>query len=356
MISGADADRLRELQRRAFAPGGGLTAEEAEELRMLTAPRSEDASAPAPEHSPEENPQEGRPSEGRPSEGRPPEQPAQPGIRRRSRLLIPLVAVVALVLGLGIARLVFSPEAPAGPPEMTAAQQQLQGELDAQGDFDPGSLAFAGEKQGAAVWTAARDGDRCVVMVVGEEHGIQCDDPERGSFGNGIIATQVERATDDAVTYYTAYLARVVSGEWAVMLERWDMGPETAWIHQYSDQERALLRVLEDEGFGLRNLSIVGYDGDLPVFVSTGDEQCVAVVDPDTLVADRSCSPSREGTTLAEGTVELGHGHSLYSVTWTRWRGPILTITELTKRANVVGCDAPTGACTAIDDRTGDIG
>src|SRR5690606_18320080 len=36
-----DAARRRELQRRAFSPGGGLTPEEAVELRMLSVPASE---------------------------------------------------------------------------------------------------------------------------------------------------------------------------------------------------------------------------------------------------------------------------------------------------------------------------
>ena len=46
-MSDVDAARRRELQRRLYAPGGALTPEETEELRMLSVPRSADDHASA---------------------------------------------------------------------------------------------------------------------------------------------------------------------------------------------------------------------------------------------------------------------------------------------------------------------
>lgn len=377
-MSAADA-RRRDLQRRAFAPGGGLTPEEAEELRMLSQPVPEAMVAPAeePRDRAAEEPRRSvaepveassarhpdaslrlagaRPAQAAGSAPREdgPEPPASAPVpsRLHPRWLIPIVLLVALVVGLGVGWLVSPRPAHAGPPAMNAAQRQVYDDLVADGGFETGSVSFAGTKHGASVWTAAKTGQECIVMVLDGHRQTQCADPTTGSY-DGLIGVQLETGEGDLRSTITAVLFTDISGERSVMVNKMNTASyDDGWQGQYSPSELDLVHVLEQDGFTGPELMISGYDGDVPIWTTWGDEFCIAVVDPDSHDVTKSCTDPMVGA-----VVEIGFRDAAYSAAFTETRGIAVSVTRDPKGIAAYSCDSATGQCTSIDDTTGDIG
>lgn len=356
MTDHADAARRRELQRRAFAPAGGLTPEEAEELRMLSAPAAtqqlpdvEPATAPA---APAELPASETPTvtESSPESVRAPEPAPEQAVewRRPRRALAVVITVAALVLGVGAGWL-SSPRTAQASPAMTSAQQQIDAEIVASGDFDAGSVRFRGEKDGAALWSAMKNEMPCVVLSVEGERRTGCASETPVNGETALAITQLQIQDGDEVTSYTGYLLQTLSGEWAPMIQQMSMASND-WKAQYNETERALLDVLEKAGLHGPDLTILGYDGDIPIWATWGPDMCIAVVDPDTSAVQQHCTDLN-----SDNALEIALHDSIYRAVWRDQRGPTLTI-EKQAEVSKVFCDAETGDCTSIDDTTGEIG
>lgn len=368
-MSDADAARRRELQHRLYAPGGALTPEETEELRMLSATSAAGEHATAesaavatvrlPEsevHAPAVMTDTVRAPESTVSgEGSPPgirEDASPSASKSRPRWLIPMVAAAALILGLGIGWMTVPHPAVHAAPEMSAEQQKIQREIIKAGEVDADTLEFAGEKYGASVWTAFRGKERCVVIAAQEQRSTACGGTEGGPRSD-TIAAGVNGLQDGGTTRsVNALLAKTMNGDWTVFVQQWEMDvDDDSWQQQYSDTEMRLVGALQDAGFDGQNLTILGRDGDLPIWFDYNGGGCVAVVDPGTLEVTKACGA--DGST---DTVELPYRGTTYSVRWTERRGPVLTMIREGKASTFVSCDAVTGECTSNDDRTGDIG
>ncbi|MFD5224663.1 hypothetical protein ACFWHT_03490 [Microbacterium sp. NPDC058342] len=336
MESEEDAGRRRELQRRAFAPGGALTGAEAEELRMLSVRRGEaevaggdpmetaapgtDAAAPpaTPPASVEEQPSPPVPVE---EPATPEPEPGQETpSRRRPRWLAPVVCAAALLAGLGIAWLT-SPRTSDAAPAMNPEQQRIFAAVaaDDELDLDPESLRFAGEKHGAAVWTATRGDERCVILSMDDERRTGCAEPVTGSYGPRYPVTSIDVAEDGMATTVTAVLAPTLTGEWRVIVNRWQMSLDD-WRSRYTDAEVALVDALMDAGFDPASLSVLGRDGELPIWMQYGDKPCIMIADPDTLEVVSACAES------GASTAEVLYRDSVYVLTWSELRGSTLTI------------------------------
>lgn len=399
MLSESDAARRRELQRRAFAPGDPLTAAEQGELRDLDQ-RHRAASAPAqvpitgaaqgvPGHAERDRPVgpeapivtrvPGSEATSPATEdqvsveaagasavapgalagasgasgasdvtGRTDTRARRPSSRSRRRLISALALLAAVVVG-AAGGLLLSMRMTEPAVVMTDEQQRQFTEIAASGDYDPGSVRFAGGKHGASVWSATReDGTRqCIVLRYGKEHSSACEQPSDEDGDQGVIGVSIDVQTDDGAATITGLLVTTVSGDSAAVVQRHERVEMSGWQGQYTDEELALIEALQDEGLEGSSLQIMGYDLDTPVWAAIrSSETCLAVVDPDAYEVSKNCVPMP-----MEG-IELALPDVTYSLTWSERRGPQLTVI---RHAPSITCDVDSGYCASIDDTTGDL-
>lgn len=323
----ADAARRRELQRRLYSPGGALTAEEAEELRALSTDGAADAPtvASAPDRSSVEASSTVAADEAPAAAAAEPQEataaePSMGGTGRR-RWLISAVAGLAVALGFGIGWLTSS-QPSHSVPKMTSPQARAQDAIEATGEVDPGTLAFAGAKHGAAVWTASRGADKCLAVTLEKQRSIVCADPEEGTYGSGAISTGLQVEHGDTQTAVSVNLVMSVTGEWSVLVDHWQTDlNDTDWEQQYAAADLRLAHALQDDGFDPRNLQLLGRDGDLPIWAYLSDRQCAVIVAPGTLEIMQSCVPAG-----SEEAAEVHHQQATYRVTWSDLHGARLTV------------------------------
>ena len=345
MLEGAEAARRRELQLRAYAPGGSLTDAEAAELRdldsrNLTAPV---VAPPIPEPAPtrddafraaamwagsSQEPRRASPdmdAEQPAADPDPARVPAASARRRfPQRLLIPVIAIVAVVLGLVAGRLVFGEHTP-----MTAAQQTAWAKLDASGTYEPGSLRLVGSKYGVDAWKGTQSASKLECLILTREggsddptdgHSAGCLNPDQRANGEQL---QANLDYSEKRVQYSVWAAVVedINGEQAVVMQRQNMTEGFDWRAMYGESELAMVRELEDAGFSGQMLNILGYDGDTPVWSGVDDEQrqCLMVVQGDGIV--QQCG----GPARIE-PLELTIGDTTYAIEHTPDRGDALTI------------------------------
>ncbi|MFD5213408.1 hypothetical protein [Microbacterium sp. NPDC058345] len=380
MLDETDAARRRELQRRAFAPGDALTAAEVAELRELDARRHAPAAPPdsrrqsEPPH-PAYNPDpvyspepEAEPARKEAALGpalepipepalEPAKEPAlEPTITRqtgdsrggrRGRLLLTLAVVAAALLGFAGGWLL--PIRPAdAAPAMTAEQREQFTQIETSGEYDPGSVRFAGAKHGASVWSATRDdGAReCIVLRFGEKSAGDCYTREQIESWGGGAGAQMQVSVDGELVYLTASVLQGISGEPVTVIQR--MASDGSWRDRFSEGEVVLAEVLVDAGVDANQLQIVGYDDDTPVWLTADGDACLLVVDPVTHDTARGC-----GGLDAQDPLVLALPEVSYSLRWHSPRGPLLTVI---RQAASITCDVDTGYCATVDDTTGEIG
>lgn len=358
MTDPSDAARRRELQRRAFAVGGGLTPEEAEELRMLSAPVAvHEPSAVTPALEPAETAVAAPAAPDEPPAASDPvigsESASGPGhtitpARRPRWALAVVITVAALVLGVGVGWL-SSPRPVQAAPTMTAEQQKIDAEIIASGDFDAGSVRFRGEQDDAALWSAMQKEKPCIVLSVDGQRSTGCVSAERSDGGIDYPVTQLQTQDGDKSTGFTAYLMPTLSGEWAAVLDSVAL-TDSDWQGQYPAEELALIDILEKAGLHGSELQILGYDGDIPVWSTYGLDRCLAVVDPATSTVQQQCMD-----VTSEGPLEIALGDSVYQASWSDQRGPMLTILKQAILKQVT-CDTETGDCTWVDDTPVEVG
>lgn len=330
MLQGSDAAELRALQRKAYGRDGGLTPADAARLHALETARAETPAAAAGATSPEapataapvvdpadipraaaadgetsgagEAPRgedevaTGRGTEGGRSEA--PEAVSASGLRRMLRQhwrLVAASAAVLLMVGLAAGWALFGRAE--GGLDLTAEQQERRAELQADGDFDAGSLRAIGQDDDALVWYATKDDGEmiCLTLDIPEESATQChraEDFERDN-GLGISVSVTAQGDDDGTAQQIwASVARATSGEMVAFVQRWDTGRED-WLSQFEGKDRERAKQFVEEGFQEYSFSIVGYFAGEPVWsgqkLDDGKSVHCLVVD---YIGATECGPS----------------------------------------------------------------
>ncbi len=264
--------------------------------------------------------------------------------------MLPLVAVLAVFVGLGAGWLAF--ERDAILPGMTAEQQETLTGLEASGTLDPGSVRLLGSKHGADVWEATRDEGALTCLVLTKTPAQQshaCDEWRDDGAGLG-VQTSLSFEEDGEQFMVWAVLVENIDGERVAIIQRQSSDETWDWRSQYTESELAVVDQLEAGGFDGEWLQLVGYDGEQPIWVHQAERGCVLVVQNDGTIA-QECS---EAILDIDQTIDLALPGVTYSVRNTANRGMTLTIVR-TPGIDAVRCDTETGTCESIDDKTGEV-
>ncbi|MCM3779626.1 hypothetical protein [Microbacterium hydrocarbonoxydans] len=366
MLHADEIEELRALQARAYGRGGALTDAEARRLMELESSRSSalddhvhGAGGLAPDAEPEVAPELPVVTESG-ARGRtgdvsdfasdsPPEHSVSPvparsglGAAVRDHTKAAVAASAALLLiGVGAGWALFGAEGVESA--LTAGQQERRLELQADGEYDDGSVRLVAEDDDAVVWYATRDGseETCVILDVGEASQEQCG-PTDGIEDTALsvsVSVPVDDPDDPAEAYGTsvsAVLARATTGEPLAWVQRWE--PQDSMLGQFDGPDRERAEELVDQGY-LPSLSIVGYFHDQPVWVaekpadgtqSGGMLRCMIVDATDEAAA---CQASQDSTAEIRA-LSVEEGADGTTVTWslhvrfTNWMNPYLTIEQ----------------------------
>lgn len=324
---------------RAYAPGGSLTDAEAAELRdldarNLTAPV---IAPPVPEPTPTRDDgfrasalrtdpstlkgssvehAEMPPASETPN--LPPDEVPAAGRTTMSlrsiprRVIVPVVAVIAIVVGLLAGRAMFGDHGPV----MTAEQQDTWVRLQSMTQYDAGSVELVGSKDGVDVWKATQNegASECLLLTrdpgspgLPGGTGVNCLNPKT-ALGEtlGASLTYVEKGTEYSVW---ASSAEDINGNPFIAVQRQSMSEEWDWHVQYDKAELKTISVIEATGMDGQSLSILGYDGDTPVWLGFESQPCIVIVQPQDVVA-KKCG----NLALGSPPLELTVGDSTYSV------------------------------------------
>ncbi|MGW9627858.1 hypothetical protein [Microbacterium sp. NPDC055521] len=375
MLNQAESSRRRELQRRAFAVGGGANDAELAELRELDARAAADPvvapaavpaardSASSPQHPDHDQHLTGpRPAEprdhdrplnehgliehgpiehgliehglnehgllassqdaaGGPDEHEPsaPAGGAAPRRRRPSIPLLVLSTLIVLLLGFGGGWMLLNRDS---TPTMSAEQAKAMAEIEKTARFDPGSMTYLGEQYDASLWRAtSKNGEEiCLAIHVIDRNGHQCMSPadEDTPFAQP-VGVSLNRSDGDVQWSYWATLVTDITGREVLVVQRYDMAAGFDWEAQYTEDERRYIRVLEADGVDPNTLQIIGYDDDVPIFLSQDGHTCIYVADPETDALAKTCDPS-------DGVYSLQVDDVRYEMHESNPRGPTLTI------------------------------
>lgn len=371
----AGDDDLRELQRKAYGRGGGLTDAEAERLHALEAARVEDARAevagadevaspvlapavavptasgpvspvpgeavaPAPEAAEREAASEEVPSAA--SDG-----PAAATTWRRflaARWKAAAAASALLIaVGLGAGWALFAPHTESIPLSADEVQRRIA--LSEKGGYDEGSVRAIARDDDALVWYATKsDPDLlCLILDVGEDSSANCVAEEE--VANYPLSASVFVQDDEGSDGYfggtsvSAFAVTATNGEPMVSIQRWNA--TESMLDQYEGEERDRAVELVSDGFQ-PDVSLIGYFRGQPVWFGTQDGQSCVLVDA---TGDRGCRAGSEPTDAIEfGAVDPNGAASwTVSVRFTRWHVPYLTVTEGEGVATTVVIDSESG-------------
>ena len=346
MLTPEESAELRGLQRRAYAPDGGLSTVDAARLRELEARRVRQAGPPAESSStvPHTTQVDGEfgsdvplvgtagasdpqtPADEATAAGDSDPEPPARGVRMllRQPWLPAAVAGVALLAGFGIGAFVNSDAITTFA--VAAANAGQRADLEATEDYDPGSVVAVAEDHGAVIWRATQaQGERqCIVVTFDERSEHQCvasEDLETN--GAWVVSASIPLPAegDRARETLNASLLQDVRGRITVVTQLWS-AEGWDWRSQYTPEELTVVDRLEDEGFTGQNLQILGYDGTTPVWLDYSGRLCVIVATPDR--TDQACD--EDGQQSVRLTVPADEGSTDYVVTETETRGPVLTI------------------------------
>jgi hypothetical protein len=346
-----DVDELRALQRKAYGPGGGLSAAEASRLdalqeraRLDDAPAgaSEDAGMPhdgdveavgddpAETEATEEEPEAtGEPAAAAPS--------ARQVLSGQWRVLL-VAAIVVLGVGLGAGWMLFAPR-PSGI-ELTEEQRERGHTFADSEDFDSGTLRAVGRDEDAVAWYGTkRDGQLvCLLLDVGGIADTECvtaEDVQPFALSTSVMAPTpaTDEETDHEPTSVSAYLALSTEGLPMVGIHRWTAA--NSMLTGFAGEDRDRAEELLEEGY-VASLSIIGLFGDQPVWLA---ERYTADTEPETCLivdgADRvtQCAPSASAREDGISVVAIDGGRdpsraTVLTLAFTESQAPYLTITE----------------------------
>jgi hypothetical protein len=220
MLTPEEFAELRALQRRAYAPGGGLDGADAARLadleerhRMPAPPASATGSEPSSDSA--STPADVDPSSALDQVSRPDlhatEAPAATEAasprraRRFSRRRVPVLLAAAVLVGLGAGWMLFEGTVADGMRALAHADERTQ--VEAQDDFDAGSVSFVDERDGVTVWHARKSEpelQQCMIIQVREQITSQClpdADVERyGSLAVGFVIDGDEEGSSQQVS------------------------------------------------------------------------------------------------------------------------------------------------------------
>ena len=288
MPAETDADERRALQRKAFAPGGVLTAAEARRLRALDDALRRAAVPPPASPAPADRAADSAVSpdapfdvvrgEQRPeppngfTESEPVDVVAVPEPPRRGwarpAWALGVAAVVVLALGVGIGGVLFAPRTDG--ITLSGEQQQRRVELAAEPSFDADSIRAVAQREGALAWYATKDGGEvhCLILDVGPRSQQDCRSTEEIDSG---LMTGVPLESDDSPGELTrsdetvfARLFLSTGGEPLAAIRQW--GTSTALSEQFEGVDGERAAALVEEGYDL-GLTMVGRFRDRPVWL-----------------------------------------------------------------------------------------
>jgi hypothetical protein len=385
MLSSGEAVELRELHRRAYAPGGSLSAADAARLHNLEDKRVAEV-VPARDAERARVVSGGRlaadpagsalvggttpvggsgqavgPDAGAPvldAEGHAGAAVPVARAKKRTPWVSLAAGAAALLVGLGVGWvLAESRHAPASV--VVTAEQQARGEQIAPDGTDPGSVLVLGEREGIIAWYLTKDEGKSTCLVLdggGEEIETSCSRTE--SLSAYPVSTAVDILSDDDYIDVTfANLAFGPDGAPAVSLSGYRT-IETNAERYVSDEERTIAADLNDAGYRADSIYVVGYHAEEPIWtaISAAGEYCLIRVSSDAEpLAD--CGPFgdlREDP-LTIAFVESGED-AIYSVVAQLSSAPdrpeFLTITETA--IGTTDVDVETGE--VVDEASGDAG
>lgn len=293
MLQESESAELRALQVRAYGRGGGLAEADAARLLELESQRVESAevarTAVAAPVVPGVNPVDVvHPTDGsvlphaealvsdtssavpadEGSPGRPLEETGlRAAIRQHWKAAVAASAAM-LVIGLGVGWALFGHTGDV--VALTSEQQQRRAELQAEGEFDAGSLRAIGQDEGALVWYATKDDGEtiCITLDTAERSADQCQPAADLDNGNGIGVSASVTVSDEEgepPEQVWASAARAMNGEVVAIIQRWQ-SDQDSWLAQFQGEERERAEQLIEEGFEEYSFSIVGYFRDAPVW------------------------------------------------------------------------------------------
>jgi hypothetical protein len=191
---------------------------------------------------------------------------------------------------------------------MTAAQTDTWTTMEEGGEYDPGSIELLGEREGASLWSGTRnDGDLdCLILTFGEEESGQClppdTDPEQGQLS---ATLQVER--DGRQTEFWGFVMTDLHGNEDGYIQVVDLGyQEEGWGWRFTEDEQVIVDQLEAAGFNPMTLSVIGYDGDTPVWLAEEGETCLIVV------VDGEIAQACTGEFYGDAVLQLAAEETIY--------------------------------------------
>lgn len=310
MLPDSERDELRVLQRKAYAPGGAVTAAEAERLRALEDAQRRSIRQGREAAAPSVDGEAAGEDAGEPLITRVPQTPPvsvptvapssdavaadeSPDVRRPRPLVArPLVAVLAAAalvgIGFGAGWALFADRS--AEPPLSAAEEERRAELAADGGFDASSLRPIARDDDALAWFATQDGGErvCLILDVGAASSQECEDRDAES-GRGPWTSVLVQADDvdpgagagaEATVSVNALMLFATDGEPLVAIQRWSQSAAMATQFPAEDRERA--SELIDQGF-TAELSLIGSFGERPVWLGTrfdaqgAAERCLVV-------------------------------------------------------------------------------
>jgi len=345
MLSESEAAELRSLQERAYGRDGELSAEDAlrlHELELTLRPEvmtvvAEPAevsgpatlSGPATVSDSATSSASGSVSTPEPVDGfdAAPSPKAEASAPPRSRRRLAFGAAGVLLVGLGVGWVLWGWNSAEFALATTHSEQRA--ELEASGDFDPGTVAAMSENHGVVIWRAERDqGDQdCVIVTTSSMTQSGCATMEDSSMGGASATITVPEGDALEGQTLSAYLLLSVTGEVVPTVQIWDQG-DSNWESQFTEEELEAIARLEAAGFEATSLNILGYDGDTPVWTSWGNEMCVIVESDDGVLEGCSSLAETPPTELVVSASVNGIS-TQYIVRQTEMRGPQLTVVKL---------------------------
>ena len=313
MLQETDAAELRALQAKAYGRHGGLTEPEGARLRALESMRAAapvrmpdeasgadgsivvdsvdvplsiaDTSLPAGDARGEDETEDETAENGRSADD--PVRPAASGTLaafRQHWKTAAAASVAVLLIGFGAGWALFGQS---GGVALTPEQQERRAELQADGDFDPGTLRAIGQDDDALVWYATKDdGDLvCLTIDVADASADQCTRAEELVNGGGAgvsIIPAAEGSGDGPSEQIWATATQAMNGEIVAIIQRWNVTQDD-WLSQFDGEERDRAEQLVDEGFEQYSFSVVGYVEDAPVWYG---QRVDGIVPQDCLVVD----------------------------------------------------------------------
>ncbi|WP_439256129.1 hypothetical protein [Microbacterium sp. A94] len=361
MLDESETAQLRSLQKRAYGRGGGLAAEDAARLHELESKLRPRVAAPsvvepveraAPVWGAEavelsEVPDGSELPEESPS---PEPEASAPSRRTRGRRRLALAAVGALLIGMGIGWTLWGWNT--AEFALATTHSEKRAELEKSGDYDPGTVAALSESHGVVIWRAeSQEGERtCIIVTTPVQKQSGCAELDQSNLGAANVSITVPEGDEAEGQMLNAFLLLSANGEVVPAIQLWN--PEdNNWESQFSEEEREALDRVEAAGFDRNSLSILGYDGERPIWTSWGNEMCL-IVESDAGIASGCSSTAEMPMTDLVVTAPVGGIPTQYIVHQTETRGQQLTIVRVPEGTRV---EVTEGEQVEIDDKTGDI-